>query len=273
MPLFRGTRYPILRRMAAPGWDPTQLTGFKAWYDGSYLASLWQNAAGSTPVASLNDPVARWDARAGTGAPYWSIGTPSLRPLYKTVGAGTGLKFDGVDDYLDCSSATFFDFLHQTGGGSLLAVLAFTSSDSGTIQCLYDSTNQDNNQYGYNLQIRDDSTNQGRLYGWVGKPTLTTWFFSDSTNRSHGTELLTLDVCYKYGVSGNDGIANWNGTDVVSAESTAAPGSSSSAATPRIGMTTIGARPLAATIRHLVFCDGQLPSAERAIFRSWGLNQ
>lgn len=259
--------------LPAESFDPTALTGFKAWYDGSYLASLWQNSAGSTPVASLNDPIGRWDARAGASAPYWSIATSSLRPLYKAVGVGTGVKFDGSDDYLQCSSATFFDFLHQSAGGTILVVCAFNASDSGSIQCLYDSTNSDNNQYGYSLQIRDDSTNQGRLYGWVGKPTTSVWFFSDGTNRSHGTELLTIDVAHKYGVSGNDGVANWNGTDVVTAESSAAPGSSSSAATPRIGLTTGGARPLAMSIRHLIFCEGQLPSVERTAFRTWGLTQ
>lgn len=252
-------------------FDPTALPGFKAWYDKGDQTLIYSDRAGTTLVSSLNDPIGRYVAKAGTGAPYFSAPLDSNRGLWKAMagGVGNGVKYDGIDDHYVAGNATFFDFMHQSTGFTFFATLAFTFSDSTTIQCIYDNTDSDNTNYGVSLQVREDGANQGVPSGWVGKPVTGVWYFS-GTNNSHGTSRLTIAVAHQYGVSGNDGVVRWNGSQVIGAESTAAPGSSSALRSMRRGLTTTGARPGAFTERDELYYSGKLSDANLALLEAWG---
>lgn len=66
-----------------------------AWYAPSDLATLTQDAAGTTPVTAVDQPVGRRLDKSGRGN-HASQSTPGARPLFA---AGSGEKFDGIDDH------------------------------------------------------------------------------------------------------------------------------------------------------------------------------
>jgi hypothetical protein len=67
-----------------------------AWYDPSDISTLFQDAAGTTPVAADGDPVGRMLDKSGSG--NHAVQTVSgSRPVYKTDGTLHWLEFDGVD--------------------------------------------------------------------------------------------------------------------------------------------------------------------------------
>lgn len=73
-----------------------------AWWDGSEISTLFQDSAGSTPVAANNDPVGYVSDRSGNGRHTRQTGTSTTRPTYlanSQNGRGV-LSLDG-GDYLD----------------------------------------------------------------------------------------------------------------------------------------------------------------------------
>lgn len=72
-------------------------------YDPSNLGSLYQDAAGLTPVTGDGDPVGRIEDLSGNG--YHMIqATNSARPTYKTDGTLHWIESNGVDEWLYCST-------------------------------------------------------------------------------------------------------------------------------------------------------------------------
>lgn len=82
-------------------FSPGDLT-LAAWYDPSDLSTLWQDAAGTTPVTSDSDPVGRIDDKSGNGR-HATQGTAGSRPLYHVSGGVHWLEFDGTDDGLQAA--------------------------------------------------------------------------------------------------------------------------------------------------------------------------
>lgn len=75
-----------------------------AWYDAGDLATLWQDTAGTTPVTTAGQSVARMDDKSGLGNNATQA-TSGSRPTYQVDGDGFGyLSFDG-NDYLNCGTA------------------------------------------------------------------------------------------------------------------------------------------------------------------------
>lgn len=71
-----------------------------AWYDPSDLTTLFQNAAGTTPVTAAGQPVGRILDKSGRGN-HATQATAASRPTYQIDGFGRPyLSFDGVDDFL-----------------------------------------------------------------------------------------------------------------------------------------------------------------------------
>lgn len=70
-----------------------------AWYDPSDLSTLWKDTAGTIPVTSDGDLVARIDDKSGNEN-HLTQPTSGMRPLYKTNGTLHWLLFDGTDDAL-----------------------------------------------------------------------------------------------------------------------------------------------------------------------------
>lgn len=66
-----------------------------AWHDASDLSSLWQDAAGTVPVAADGDPVALWQDRSGNGHHLVQTET-AKRATWRTDGTLSWVAFDGT---------------------------------------------------------------------------------------------------------------------------------------------------------------------------------
>jgi hypothetical protein len=90
------------------------------WYDPSDLSTLFQDAAGTTPVTSDGDPVGLMQDKSGNGNDATQV-TSAARPAYRTDGTLHWLEFDDVDDHLDMPVLNVADFdmtLGYTRNGS-----------------------------------------------------------------------------------------------------------------------------------------------------------
>lgn len=79
-----------------------------ALYDPSDLATLWQDTAGTIPVTTDGDLVARMDDLSGNNH-HLIQPTSSRRPIYKTLDGVSWLHFAG-NDVLRATSSTELDF-------------------------------------------------------------------------------------------------------------------------------------------------------------------
>jgi len=70
-----------------------------AWYDPSDLTTLYQDSAGTTPVAADGDPVGLMLDKSGNGN-HASQSVAASRPIYRTAAGLHWLEPDGVDDSL-----------------------------------------------------------------------------------------------------------------------------------------------------------------------------
>ena len=78
-----------------------------AWFDPSDLSTLYQDAAGTTPVTAVEQPVGRMLDKSGRGN-HATQATTTSRPTLKQDASGKYyLSFDGVDDYLSTGSIDF----------------------------------------------------------------------------------------------------------------------------------------------------------------------
>ena len=82
---------------------PTDVPGLITWIDGSDIANLYQDDAGSTPVTADGDVVGYGTDKSGNGNHFIQSVTAN-KPLYKTnIKNGlSALLFDGSNDYLSC---------------------------------------------------------------------------------------------------------------------------------------------------------------------------
>lgn len=90
-------------------WSPYQLflNGEQgAWYDPSDLSTLFQDDAGTIPVAAAGDPVGLNRGKSGN-ALHISQSIAASRPVYSLVSGVSSESFDGTDDYLGTSSVNF----------------------------------------------------------------------------------------------------------------------------------------------------------------------
>ena len=95
------------RRGAASLWTPTSLfTGGVQgwWYDPADFSTLFQDAAGTTPVTGTGQPVGRVLDKSGNANHLTTPGT-GFRPTIEVAGGYYYLRFDGADDRLVSSAA------------------------------------------------------------------------------------------------------------------------------------------------------------------------
>ena len=117
---------------AGPAFDPATLFDGErgAWYDPSDLSTLFQDTAGTIPVTTAGQPVARINDKSGQNN-HATISTASARPTYQTSGTLHWLAFDGVNDQLQTPVIT-------TGTDKLQSFAGVrTNASTGTFQFLW----------------------------------------------------------------------------------------------------------------------------------------
>lgn len=93
---------PFRSYVDAISWVPGRLfqNGEQgAWYDPSDLSTLFQDAAGTTPVTADGDPVGLMLDKSGNGN-HATQAVAASRPIYRTDGTLHWLEGDGIDDDL-----------------------------------------------------------------------------------------------------------------------------------------------------------------------------
>lgn len=91
------------------GFSPLSMFGAGeqgAWYDPSDLTTLFQDAAGTTPVTAADQPVGLMRDKSGRGN-HFTQSTAASRPILRNSGVLWSLEFDGVDDFLLSASIDF----------------------------------------------------------------------------------------------------------------------------------------------------------------------
>ncbi|MDP2737381.1 MAG: hypothetical protein Q8O82_01380 [Pseudorhodobacter sp.] len=87
---------------ARHGWHPGWM--FRggaqgAWYDPADPATLFQDSAGTVPVAAAGDPVGLMRDKSGNGNHATQV-TAAARPVYRNGGERHWLEFNGVNQFL-----------------------------------------------------------------------------------------------------------------------------------------------------------------------------
>lgn len=122
--------YPALATPSQP-FTPAHLfdtLGYGGgWWDGTGTADKWQDSAGTVAVSGSAQPVGKWAAKSGSGGVAFSQSTSSARPVYN----GSGVVFDGSDDFLDFGSGGIgATGLFADAGDEFMIVAKFTASAS-----------------------------------------------------------------------------------------------------------------------------------------------
>jgi hypothetical protein len=118
----------LVSKWAAPALTlvpvPPVKHGMAQWLDATDATTLFQDAAGITPVTSNNNPVGLWRDKSGAGNDL--TGVDSLRAVYKTSSINTRAG-------IDCSGALLSSSPYQTASEStILIVVRSTVNTSGT---------------------------------------------------------------------------------------------------------------------------------------------
>lgn len=189
------------------GTDPSTMFGGGqkgGYYDGSYLAGLWKDTAGTIPVTADGDLVARWDDRSGNGN-HLIQATGGARPVYRTSGGLHWLEFDGSDDYM--RSAAFASVI-----ASPLTVCAAWMYTGAGNKVLIDGNTLGNR--GAHI-FRADPGAETRIYAGssvvsagVGPPSTAS---VDTAKMSGATSTYRRNGAAGTGVGGNPGTASLDG--------------------------------------------------------------
>lgn len=174
------------QRMAAIYADGTP----GAWWEPGDTTTLFQDAAGTTPVTTLGQPVGLMRDKSGRGNHLFQNTTAS-RPTWQQDAQGFYyLRFDGIDDGLATASATW-------AAQQMLACFSFISTStkfgaafelSGTPDSVTGSFNMfvAGNGTGITANIRGTSTQNDGLFDTSGIGTKNvlsaSWDFAQTTN-------------------------------------------------------------------------------------------
>lgn len=120
---------------AAPGFDPTTVTGVLAVYDISDLSSLFQERTGAsaTTAAVVDGPVGTVLNQV-SGGPHLTAPSDAARPLLRQSGSYYYLEHDGSNDVLSAQYTGTFGLpleIHY-------AIETFASDDIGWVMAVYD---------------------------------------------------------------------------------------------------------------------------------------
>lgn len=122
--ILRPVLRPVTRAVSDTirGFNPSSL--FAAgeqgiWLDPSDFSTLYQDAAGTTPVTAVGQPVGKILDKSGRGN-HASQSTSASRPTLQQDANGCYyLSFDGTDDGMIAGAASTFNFLHNNLGATV----------------------------------------------------------------------------------------------------------------------------------------------------------
>lgn len=121
-------------------FSPAETSGLVAWYDPSDLSSLFQDPAGTIPIASSGDPIGLMMDKSGNGR-HMVQSAQASRPTYETDGSYHWVRFDGVDDGFVASAFTW-DSAEAT------LVFGISKLSDSAPGCLFESSENANNNGG-----------------------------------------------------------------------------------------------------------------------------
>jgi hypothetical protein len=167
-PIMRGIFDPAQSVSAA--WTPADLASLTAWFDPSDLSTMFQDAAGTTPVTAAGQPVGLILDKSGNGH-HASQSTSTARPLFQIDGSGKHyLAFDGVDDYLSTSAI-------DLTGTDKVTVFSGSRVLSSNLAIVYETSTNALNNGAFYATSNEQATNIGTFLvsgtGGGGVKTLT----------------------------------------------------------------------------------------------------
>lgn len=127
-----------------------------AWYDPSDLSTLYQDAAGTSPVTADGDPVGLMLDKSGNDN-HASQSSAYSRPIYRTDAALHWLEFDGKDDYLSVTNGA--DII--SGQPYLFATLA-TQGEVPGVQVVFGASSSSSASIANLLSSADTIGTEGR---------------------------------------------------------------------------------------------------------------
>jgi len=151
-PICRPIVSAINRQHEQSGYSPSALfaSGEQgAWYDPSDMTTMWQDAAGTTPVTAANQQVGRILDKSGNNN-HATQPTGASRPVLRQSGAIWFLEFDGVNDFLVTAG---IDFTAQSEMSVFAGVAKITDAAAGMLVEL--SPSIDANNFAFALKAPD----------------------------------------------------------------------------------------------------------------------
>jgi hypothetical protein len=161
---------PKGRRNDPPPTSPESANRY-AWWDANSIGTLFQDTAGTVPVAANNDPVGDWHDVDGNLI-QWEQATAGDRPIYKTnvLNGKPGIKFDGTSDHMVLTTV-----LNQARMDESTVFAVVSGWVTGTYQGLVGPANgtAGQGQDAYYLRITDVDKAEV-LEAYVGNPMTST---------------------------------------------------------------------------------------------------
>jgi hypothetical protein len=185
-----------------------------AWFDANDMSTLFQDAAGTTPVTAIGQPIGKWLDKSGNGNHATQINT-NLRPTYQRDNEGNyNVTFDGVNDFLATPSINFTATntmtvglgIHVVGSASAAAALELgtdVNSVNGSFLFGAPSSTAD-----HSLYLRGSSTLAARVDNVVDGDDVIIGLFDISQATK---ELELIPRLNRIQLSGSS--ITWTGTD------------------------------------------------------------
>jgi len=121
------TRLPITFWKSGAEFTPTEIPGLALWLDASDAATLFQDAAATTPATATSDPVGAWLDKSGN-ARHATQSLAASRPVVGSLGSGRGLVFDSNDSLLSLAAMSDIIGSFSSSPASTIAFIALNSS-------------------------------------------------------------------------------------------------------------------------------------------------
>ena len=281
----------------ATAWTPEELGSLRAWYDADDSSTIFDATTGGSLPSSGND-VARWEDKSGGGY-HVTQATAASRPHYVTNTLDGKPVIECTAQFLTASTASDWNFLHNTSGSTVVAVWkAGNSSDPNAAYSLMGTNAGTNTNVGCSLSYENRSIVTGadnaiiaNVSNGNGTTRVVSGFDSDSGNTIFndfnskavgGTASVNAWVIDpNNGTAANRLKVNRNGGSLGGSLGgnqtfTGTPSTSNAPFALQVGAMGNNIVPLTGYIAELVICNAKLSDADREkvegyLAHKWGL--